>query len=62
MTPLEPELLREFMEWRQQKQKTEQEQQEKEKQKMISSTELQSPQVLLNSNFCPVIFLNTLAH
>lgn len=48
MTPLEPELLREFMEWRQQKQRDEQEQQEKEKQqKMGTSEELQSPQVIL---------------
>lgn len=47
MTPLEPELLREFMEWRQQKQRDEQEQQEKEKQqKMGTSEELQSPQVI----------------
>lgn len=44
MTPLEPELLKEFMEWRQQKQR---EQLEKDKQqKMAPTQELQSPQLL----------------
>lgn len=42
MTPLEPELIKEFMEWRQQRQR---EQQEKEMQQKIVASELQSPQV-----------------
>lgn len=46
LSPLEPELLKEFMEWRQQRQK---DQEEKEKQQKVNpSPDLQSPQMLRN--------------